>query len=130
MSELSVVGKSVVRLDARTKVLGKEEYCADIKLPGMLHAKVLGSPHPHAKILSVDTSAAENVPGVRCVVTDKDAPKKLTGTGTIRDMPIRAGGGVRYLGEPVAAVAATTLEAAEEAAELIKVEYEELPAIF
>ena len=66
MSELSVVGKSVVRLDARTKVLGKEKYCADIKLPGMLHAKVLGSPHPHAKILSVDTSAAEKISGVRC----------------------------------------------------------------
>ena len=130
MSELSVVGKSVVRLDARTKVLGKEEYCADIKLPGMLHAKVLGSPHPHAKILSVDTSAAEKVSGVRCVVTEKDAPKKLTGTGGIKDMPILARDVVRHVGEPVAAVAATTVEGAEEALELIKVEYKELPAIF
>ena len=130
MTELSVVGKNVIRLDARTKVLGKDEYCADIKLPGMLHAKVLGSPHPHAKILSIDTSAAEKVSDVLCVVTEKDAPKRLTGTGVIRDMPILARGVVRYVGEPVAAVAATTLEAAEEAVELIKVEYEELPAIF
>ncbi len=130
MTQLSVVGKSVVRRDARTKVLGREEYCIDLKVAGMLHAKVLGSPYPHARILSIDTSAAEKVSGVRCVVTDKDAPKKLTGTGVIRDMPLLASGVVRYIGEPVAAVAATTLEAAEEAVELIKVEYEELPAIF
>ena len=130
MTQLSVVGKSLIRRDARTKVLGKEEYCIDMKLPGMLHAKVLGSPHPHAKILSVDTSAAEKVPGVRCVVTEKDAPTKLTGTGVVRDMPILARGVVRHVGEPVAAVAATTLEAAEEAVDLIKVEYEELPATF
>jgi CO/xanthine dehydrogenase Mo-binding subunit len=130
MTQLSVVGKSIVRRDARTKVLGREEYCIDIKVAGMLHAKVLGSPYPHARILRIDTSAAEKVPGVRCVVTDKDAPKKLTGTGVIRDMPLLASGVVRYVGEPVAAVAATTLEAAEEAVELIKVEYEELPAIF
>ena len=130
MTELSVVGKNVVRFDARTKVLGKDEYCIDIKLPGMLHAKVLGSSHPHAKILSVDTSEAEKVSGIRCVVTGKNAPKKLTGSGAIKDMPILARGVVRYVGEPVAAVAATTLEAAEDAMDLIKVEYEELPAIF
>jgi CO/xanthine dehydrogenase Mo-binding subunit len=130
MTQLTVVGKSVVRRDARTKVLGREEYCIDLKVAGMLHAKVLGSPYPHARILSIDTSAAEKVSGVRCVVTEKDAPKKLTGTGAIRDMPLLASGLVRYVGEPVAAVAATTLEAAEEAVELIKVEYEELAAIF
>lgn len=130
MTQLSVVGKSVVRRDARTKVLGREEYCIDLKVAGMLHAKVLGSPYPHARILRIDTSAAEKVSGVRCVVTEKDAPKKLTGTGAIRDMPLLASGVVRYVGEPVAAVAATTLEAAEEAVELIKVKYENLPAIF
>lgn len=130
MTQLSVVGKSVLRRDARAKVLGREEFCIDMKLPGMLHAKVLGSPYPHAKIIALDASAAEKLAGVRCVVTEKDAPKKLTGTGTVRDMPLLASGVVRYVGEPVAAVAATTLEAAEEALELIKVEYEELPAIF
>jgi CO/xanthine dehydrogenase Mo-binding subunit len=130
MTELSVVGQNVVRSDARTKVSGKDEYCSDIQLPGMLHTKVLVSPHPHARILTVDTSEAEKSPGVRCVVTEKDAPQKLTGSGAIKDMPILARGVVRYVGEPVAAVAATTLEAAEEAVDLIKVEYEELPAIF
>ncbi|MEE9569935.1 MAG: molybdopterin cofactor-binding domain-containing protein, partial [Candidatus Binatia bacterium] len=130
MTELSVVGQNVVRSDARTKVLGKDEYCSDIQLPGMLHTKVLGSPHPHARILNVDTSDAVKLPGVRCVVTEKDAPQKLTGSGAIKDMPILARGVVRYVGEPVAAVAATTLEAAEEAVDLIKVEYEEIPAVF
>ncbi|MGE5818129.1 MAG: hypothetical protein ACM37Z_08915, partial [Deltaproteobacteria bacterium] len=79
MTPLSMVGKSVLRRDARTKVLGREEFCIDIKLPGMLHAKVLGSPYPHAKIVGIDVSAAEKLPGVRCVVTERDAPKKLTG---------------------------------------------------
>jgi CO/xanthine dehydrogenase Mo-binding subunit len=130
MTPLSVVGKSVLRRDARTKVLGREEFCIDLKLPGMLHAKVLGSPYPHAKILTIDTSAADKLRGVRCVVTDKDAPQKLTGTGTVRDMPLLARGVVRYIGEPVAAVAAATIEAAEEALERIQVEYEELPALF
>jgi CO/xanthine dehydrogenase Mo-binding subunit len=130
MTPLSVVGQSVLRRDARAKVLGREEFCVDIKLPGMLHAKVLGSAYPHAKIVGIDVSAAEKLPGMRCVVTEQDAPKKLTGTGTVRDMPLLARGVVRYIGEPVAAVAATTIEAAEEALELIKVEYEELPAIF
>jgi CO/xanthine dehydrogenase Mo-binding subunit len=130
MTQLSIVGKSVLRRDALAKVLGREEFCIDLKLPGMLHVKVLGSPYPHAKILAIDTSAAEKLSGVRCVVTEKDAPNRLTGTGTVRDMPLLARGVVRYVGEPVAAVAATTLEAAEEALELIKVEYEELPSIF
>ncbi len=130
MRELTIVGKSVLRGDAKSKVLGKEEYCADIKVPGMLHAKVLGSPYAHARILSIDVSAAQRVPGVRCVVTEEDAPKKLTGTGVVRDMPLLASGVVRYVGEPVAAVAATTVEAAEEAIDVIRVEYEELPAIF
>ncbi|MBI1995834.1 MAG: xanthine dehydrogenase family protein molybdopterin-binding subunit, partial [Deltaproteobacteria bacterium] len=103
MTQLSVVGKSVLRRDARAKVLGREEFCIDMKLPGMLHAKALGSPHPHAKILTIDASAAEQLPGVRCVVTAADAPIKLTGTGTVRDMPILARGVVRYIGEPVAA---------------------------
>jgi len=130
MTELSVVGKGIVRRDARTKVLGREEYCIDVKVSGMLHAKVLGSPHAHARIVGIDTTAAARVPGVRCVVTANDAPNKLTGTGVVRDMPLLARGVVRYVGEPLAAVAASTLEAAEEAVELIQVEYDPLPAIF
>lgn len=72
--ELSVVGKSVLRVDALEKVKGKAVFCDDIKLPGMLHAKLLRSPYPHARILRIDTSKAEQLPGVRCVITSKDIP--------------------------------------------------------
>ena len=96
MAELSVVGKSVLRSDAIAKALGKEEYCTDIKLPGMLHMKVLGSPYPHARILSIDTSAADKVPGVRCAVTDDDAPQKMWGQWFIKDRTVLARGVVRW----------------------------------
>jgi CO/xanthine dehydrogenase Mo-binding subunit len=130
MSELSIVGKSVLRFDSLEKVQGKGGFCGDIMLPGMLHMKVLGSPYPHAKILSIDTSKAEKCLGVRCVVTDKDAPQQRFGTTFIKDLTFLARGVVRYVGEPVAAVAATTIEAAEDAVDLIRVEYERLPAVF
>jgi CO/xanthine dehydrogenase Mo-binding subunit len=130
MSELAIVGKSVLRFDSLEKVQGKGGFCGDIMFPGMLHMKVLGSPYPHAKILSIDTSEAEKCPGVRCVVTDKDAPQERFSPTPIKDLTVLARGVVRYVGEPVAAVAATTLEAAEDAVDLIRVEYEPLPAIF
>jgi carbon-monoxide dehydrogenase large subunit len=130
MSELSIVGKSVLRFDSLEKVQGKGGFCGDIMLPGMLHMKVLGSPYPHAKILSIDTSKAEKCPGVRCVVTDKDTPQQRFSPTPIKDLTVLARGVVRYVGEPVAAVAATTVEAAEDAVDMIRVEYEKLPAIF
>jgi CO/xanthine dehydrogenase Mo-binding subunit len=130
MSELSIVGKSVLRFDSLEKVQGKGGFCGDIMLPGMLHMKVLGSPYPHAKIVSIDTSKVEKCPGVRCVITDKDAPQQRFSTTPIKDLTVLARGVVRYVGEPVAAVAATTLEAAEDAVDMIRVEYEKLPAIF
>jgi CO/xanthine dehydrogenase Mo-binding subunit len=130
MSELSIVGKSVLRFDSLEKVQGKGGFCGDIMLPGMLYMKVLGSPYPHAKILSIDTSKAEKCLGVRCVVTDKDAPQQRFSPTPIKDLTVLARGVVRYVGEPVAAVAATTIEAAEDAVDMIRVEYEELPAIF
>ncbi|MFB3884830.1 MAG: xanthine dehydrogenase family protein molybdopterin-binding subunit [Thermodesulfobacteriota bacterium] len=130
MSELTVVGKSVLRFDSWEKVQGKGGFCGDIMLPGMLHMKILGSPYPHAKILTIDTSRAEKSTGVRCVVTDKDTPQERFSPTPIKDLTFLARGVVRYVGEPVAAVAATTLEAAEEAADRIRVEYEPLPAIF
>jgi xanthine dehydrogenase molybdenum-binding subunit len=71
MSELAIVGKSVLRFDSLEKVQGRGGFCGDIMLPGMLHMKVLGSPYPHAKIVSIDTSKAEKCPGVRC------APAKI-----------------------------------------------------
>jgi CO/xanthine dehydrogenase Mo-binding subunit len=130
MSELAIVGKSVLRFDSVEKVQGKGGFCGDMMLPGMLHMKVLGSPYPHAKILSIDTSEAEKCPGVRCVVTDKDTPQQIFSPTPIKDLTVLARGVVRYVGEPVAAVAATTLEAAEDAVDMIRVEYEKLPAIF
>ena len=130
MVELSVVGKSVLRRDSLVKALGKAEYCSDINLLGMLHAKVLRSPYPHARIVNIDTFEAEKVPGVRCVVTGRDAPQKLSGPALVKDKNMLARGVVRYIGEPVAAVAADTIEVAEEAIDLIKITYEKIPAVF
>src|SRR4030042_3133386 len=130
MSELAIIGKSVLRFDSLEKVRGQGGFCGDIMLPGMLHMRILGSPHPHAKILSIDTSKAEKFPGVRCVVTDKDTPQRRFSPTPIKDLTFLARGVVRYVGEPVAAVAATTLEAAEDAVDMIRVEYEPLPPIF
>lgn len=128
MVELSVVGKSVPRVDALEKVTGKAKYSADLKLPGMLYTKVLRSPYPHARIINVNTSRAEKLAKVRAVITGKDVPEEKV--GWIRDRYILARDRVRFVGEAVAAVAADSIEAAEEALELIEVDYEELPAVF
>ncbi len=125
----SVVGKSVTRLDALAKVTGQAKYCTDIKLPGMLHAKVLRSPYAHARILSIDTSKAEKLQGVRVVITGEDVPPKRFGA-SVFDQHVLARSVVRYVGDPVAAVAADTIEIAERALELIHVEYEGMPAVF
>ena len=130
MTEYKVIGKSVPRIDALEKVTGRAKYTSDIKVPGMLYAKIKGSPYPHARIINIDTSKAEKLRGVKGVVTGKDAPRKLIGAPLV-DMPLLANYGiVRYVGEPVSAVAADTIEIAEEALDLIEVDYEELPAVF
>ena len=129
MAKYQVLGKSVPRLDALEKVTGRAKFCGDMSLPGMLYAKVLRSPHAHARIVSVDTSRAEKLPGVRVVITGQDVPDKRYGL-FIFDQYILAKDVVRYVGEAVAAVAADTLDVAEKAIELIEVRYEELPAIF
>ena len=113
---------------ARSKVLGRAQYAGDIKLPGMLHGKVLRSPYPHARIVSIDTSAALALPGVKAVLTGADAPRALWGVSH-KERRILAEGVVRFAGEEVAAVAAITDEIARDALDLIRVEYEELPAI-
>ena len=128
MTEYSVVGKSVPRVDALEKVTGKAKFCPDLELPGMLYVKVLRSPYPHARILSIDTSKVGRLPGVKAVVTGKDIPDEKI--GYIQDRYILARDVARFVGEPVAAVAARTIEIAEEALELIEVDYEELPAVF
>jgi carbon-monoxide dehydrogenase large subunit len=122
------VGRSITRVDAVEKLTGRWVYGADYRLPGMLYGKVLRSPYPHARILNIDISQARRVPGVRAVITGKDAP--YVHGSAIKDEPFLAQGKVRYAGEAVAAVAATSEESAEEAVELIQVEYEELPALF
>ncbi|MBM2832263.1 MAG: coxL [Dehalococcoidia bacterium] len=128
MTTLSVIGKSIPRVDAPEKVTGIARYCLDMKLPGMLYARVLRSPYPHARIVRIDTSRAEKMSGVKAVVTGKDAPEERV--GQIKDRYIIAKDVVRFMGEPVAAVAAETPEVAEAAIALIRVDYQELPAVF
>ncbi|HLB12598.1 MAG TPA: xanthine dehydrogenase family protein molybdopterin-binding subunit [Dehalococcoidia bacterium] len=129
MSELSVVGKALARVDGVRKATAQFTYGTDFKLPGMLYGKVLRSPYPHARILSIDTSQAEALPGVKAVVTGKDSPEALYGS-RINDLPPLARDKVRYIGEPVAAVAAVDERTAAKALGLVQVEYQELPAVF
>ena len=128
MEDLFVVGKGIPRVDAREKVTGKALFGTDVKFTGMLYGKVLRSSLPHARILHVDTSRAERMAGVKAVVTGKDL--KATYGICIQDQPYYCFDKVRYLGDPVAGVAATDEDTAEEALDLIRVEYEELPAVF
>ncbi len=128
MAEFSIIGKSVPNVDALQKATGQAMYTNDVSLPRMLYAKILRSPHPHARIISIDASKAERLAGVKVVVTGKDAPDERI--YILRDRYILARDVVRFIGEPVAAVAADTIETAEEALDLIEVDYEALPAIF
>ena len=127
-ASLLVVGKDVPRTDAIPKVTGAAQYVADMHLPGMLHAAVLRSPHPHALIRSIDTNEATALPGVKAVVTGVDTAKKKWGCFRPDLYPL-AIEKVRYVGDEVAAVAALDPETARTAVDLIKVEYEELPAV-
>src|SRR5436309_2038931 len=127
---LRVVGQSVRRVDAPEKVTGRARYVTDMELPGTLHAKLLRSPYPHAKILRVDVARARAAPGVRAVVTSADLDWCDPYYGpAFRDRPILAIEVARYEGEPVAAVVAESESAAAQALELIEIAYEELPAV-
>lgn len=123
------VGRTLPRREARQKATGAAAYTDDIVLPRMLYGAVLGSDYAHARILSCDTSAAEALPGVKVVLTGEKLGGKLFGK-CIEDEPILAFGKVRYVGEPVAAVAAVDRATAKRALQLIEVQYEELPAVF
>lgn len=129
MSDFAIVGKRVIQKDAVEKATGSAQYVSDMKLPGMLRGKVLRSPHPHARILSIDISRARRLPGVKAVITCSDTPQIKFGT-MVDDWYILAKDKVRFVGEEIAAVAAVDEELAREAIDLIKVEYEELPAVF
>lgn len=127
--DTTVVGKSRERLDAVSKIIGEAEYTYDIDLPRMLHIETVHSPHAHAHIVSIDTTDAEAMPGVQAVVTGEDVPDTRYGAG-IHDESILPRTKVRYIGEPVVAIAAETEEIAREAADSVSVEYEKLDAVF
>ena len=123
------IGKTVRRIDAPSKVSGRLKYAGDMTMPDMLHVQVLRSPYAHARIVSIDTAAAEAMDGVECVITSVDVPGE-DGFGVfVNDQPIMARGKVRYVGEAVAAVAAEDPIAAKRALGAIKVEYEQLPPV-
>jgi nicotinate dehydrogenase large molybdopterin subunit len=128
--EGDVIGKNVRRIDAPSKVSGRLKYAGDMIMPLMLHVQVLRSPHAHARIVSIDTSAAEAMAGVEGVITSADVPGD-DGFGVfVNDQPIMARGKVRYVGEAVAAVAAEDVLTAKRALAAIKVAYEPLPEVF
>lgn len=124
----SVVGQSFPRIDALSQVTGKSIFGEDVKRPGMLFAKILRSKYAHARIISIDTSKAEALTGVRCVITSKDIPHNRYGF-THQDQPVFADDKVRFLGDPIAAVAADSKIIAEKAISLIHVVYEPLPIV-
>ncbi len=123
-----IIGKRIPKLDAPEKVSGRATYGHDVRLPGMLHGRILYSRHPHARLLRVDTRAAERLPGVKCVLTAADNPASKFGYGK-DNLPFKDEV-VRSLRDEVAGVVAIEPEVAEEALGLIEVEYEPLPALF
>ena len=131
MSEYTLIGKRMPRVDSRAKVMGKAKFTADLKLPGLLVGKVKRSPYAHARILSIDTSKAASLPGVKAIVTGDDTEGIKWGVfGYTRDQQFIQTEKVRYIGDEVAGVAAVDEETALKALDLIQVEYEELPAVY
>ncbi|MGH7834724.1 MAG: xanthine dehydrogenase family protein molybdopterin-binding subunit, partial [Candidatus Binatia bacterium] len=125
----SNIGTPAPRVEGAAKVSGQTRYTADHLLSGTVWGKVLRSPYPHARIVRVDASRAQSQPGVIAVLTAADIPEVLTGR-RLQDMPMLARDRARFIGEKVAVVAAEDRNVAEEAAQLIEVEYEELPGVF
>jgi len=125
------IGASPRRVGGHGRVTGQQLYVADFKLPGQLHAGLVTLDCARARIISIDASAAERVPGVHLVMTAADLPQPMPRYGPqFQDRPVLAVGETKFHGDPVAAVAAETKDAAEEAVRLVRVEYEELPAVF
>ena len=131
MEEYSVIGKRIPRVDGRVKVTGEAKYAADYEMPGMLWCKIVRSPYAHARIVNIDTRKAEKLPGVKGIVTGKDfGGWKWGWMPKTRDEGPLATHKARYWAEAVAGVAAVDEDTAEEAADLVTVEYEELPGVF
>ena len=138
MSEFSVVGKSAIRPDAYDKVTGGRGFPVNVVMPGMLHGKLLRSPYAHARIRGIDASEAARLPGVKAILLPQDVPQRkfcpvyfvpTLAKSMVQDMVLMSDT-VRFVGQPVAAVAATSVDIAEAALQLIDVEYDELPAVF
>ena len=130
-ADLAGLAANVQALDGPDKVTGAARFTFDVGLPGMLHAKVLRSPHAHARIVGIDTRRAAALPGVACIVTGadaKDLPDPLYGV-FVRDQPVLPWDKVRYVGDMVAAVAAVDEATAFQALALIDVRYAPLPAL-
>ncbi len=138
MENYSVIGKRLPLVDGPVKATGEAVFTADMLLPRMLFGKVLRSPYPHARIVNIDTHKAQKLTGVKAVITGKDTkgipygifPKGVPGLPSLQDQRPLAMDKVCYIGDEVAAVAAIDEDVAEEAVDLIEVEYEELPAVF
>src|SRR5258708_15868203 len=128
MTDFSIIGKRVALVDSAGKTTGQGKYTDELSVPGMLTGKILHSPYPHARIKSIDISKAEATEGVVCVVTGPDAPNKYGILPVGHDETALAVEKVRYVGDNVACVVATSESIAEHALELIEVEYEQLPA--
>ncbi len=125
------IGTSPRRVGGYERVTGSQEYLADIPFIDVLHAKLVTIPCGRGRIISIDKRAALAVPGVRLVMTADDLPQPVPRYGPqFKDRPVLAVGETKFHGEPVAAVAADTKDAAEEAARLVVVEYEELPGVY
>ncbi|UCG66704.1 MAG: xanthine dehydrogenase family protein molybdopterin-binding subunit [Deltaproteobacteria bacterium] len=128
MSDFDVVGKSYPQIDGMEKSMGKTKFVSDLILPNMLYGRIVRSPYAHARIRHIDTSRAESLTGVKAIVTYADTPGIKFGPRT-EDWTIFASDKARFCGDEIAAVAAVDEDIAEEALELIKVEYEELPIV-
>ena len=126
---MRVVGKPLPKVDAAPKVTGRAVYADDMLPARTLHCKILRSPHPHARILSIDTSAARRIPGVIAVITGSDLPIKFGILPVTQDERALEHEKVRYVGDPIAAVAATEEEIAAAACDAINVEYEVLEPV-
>lgn len=129
----SIIGTNYPKIDGEEKVTGRAVYAGDIMLPGTFYCKFVRSPHAHAKILSIDTSEAEKLPGVKAICTGADFVDTLgcveIDKATADKMPLCTDK-VRYIGDEVVAIAATSERIARQACDLVKVEYEVLPAYF
>ena len=123
--KFSVIGKRQAKLDAPLRATGRSQFTDDVVLPGMLHGKIVRSPIARGKIVHIDTSEAEKLPGVKAVITHKDSAGIMVGP----DQQLLCDEMVHYIGDEVAGVAAADEDSACEAAELIKVNYEPLPPI-